>query len=64
MPLPFAPVVILIQASLLVAVQLHTVALVTTTPPVPPLAAKFWLVGLIEKVHGIGVGDGVGVGVT
>ena len=53
MPLPFAPAVIVIQASLLVAVQLQPVPAVTVTVPV--VAAddvRFDEVGEIVNVHG------------
>jgi hypothetical protein len=47
-----APEVIVIQAALLVAFHVQQLCdAVTATLPVPPLAAKFWLVGLIEKVQ-------------
>ena len=40
-PLPLAPEVTVIQASLLVAVQAQPVWAVTVTEPPPPLAVKF-----------------------
>jgi hypothetical protein len=47
-PEPLLPEVIVIQASLLTAVQLHPFKDVTPTLPVPPAAPKDWLVGEIE----------------
>jgi hypothetical protein len=40
LPEPLAPELIVIQESLLDAVQTHPVAVVTLTPPVPPEAVK------------------------
>ncbi len=50
-PLPelLAPELIVIQVSLLSAVHAQPVAVVTLTLPVPPLAVRVWLVGLIEN---------------
>ena len=52
MPLPLAPAVIVIQASLLTAVQLHPAAAVTVTVPVVAADVGFNDVGEIVKVHG------------
>ena len=53
MPLPLAPTVIVIQASLLVAVQLQPVPAVTVTVPVVAVDdVRFEDVGEIVKVHG------------
>jgi hypothetical protein len=49
LPLPLAPPVIVIQATLLVAAQSQPVTVVTLTEPDPPLAVKNWLVGLMEN---------------
>ena len=50
LPEPLAPDVIVIKEGLLfTAVQLQPAAAVTVTLPDPPAAAKFALVGLIEK---------------
>ena len=49
LPEPLAPELIVIQESLLAAVHAHPVVVVTLTLPVPPGAAKLWLVGLIEN---------------
>jgi len=46
-PEPLAPLVIVTQEALLVAVQLHPVAVVTITVPLPPAAGSDWLVGEI-----------------
>ena len=46
-PEPLAPVVIVIQELLLVAVQAHPVAVVTLTAPDPPLAPMLCEVGLM-----------------
>ena len=47
LPAPLAPLLMVIQASLLVAVHAHPVTVVTFTLPVPPLAVKLWVVGLM-----------------
>jgi hypothetical protein len=47
LPLPLAPAVIVIQASLGVAVHAHPATVVTFTLPVPPLAVKLWVVGVM-----------------
>jgi len=47
LPEPLAPELIVIQASLLAAVHEQPVAVVTFTLPVPPLAVKLWVVGLM-----------------
>ena len=47
-PLPLLPEVIVIQLTLLVAVQLHPLDVITLTLPLPPLEAKDLLVELIE----------------
>lgn len=47
LPEPLAPELIVIQASLLVAVHAQPVAVVMLTEPDPLLAVKVWLVGLI-----------------
>ena len=44
---------ILIQDTLLVAVQLQPVGVVTLTVPLPPLDVNDWLVGEIVKVQGM-----------
>jgi hypothetical protein len=49
LPDPLAPEVMVIQESLLRAVQLHPEAAVTETLPTPPLIEKGRLAGLIEK---------------
>jgi len=46
-PEPLAPLVTVTQEALLVAVQLHPVAVVTITVPLPPAAGIDWLVGEI-----------------
>jgi hypothetical protein len=48
LPVPLAPDVIVIQLSLLAAVQGQVEFTVTDTDPVPPVEVKLWLVGLIE----------------
>jgi uncharacterized membrane protein len=50
-PLPLAPAVMVIQASLLVAVQVQPAAAVTLVEPAPPAAAMVWLAGLMENVQ-------------
>lgn len=53
MPLPLAPAVIVIQAALLVALQLQPVPAVTATVPVVAFDdVRFDDVGEIVKVHG------------
>ena len=53
MPLPEAPAVTVIQASLLAAVQLQPVPAVTVTVPVAAAdVARFDEVGAIVNVHG------------
>ena len=53
MPLPLAPALIVIQASLLTAVQLQPVPAVTVTVPVVAAAeVRFDDVGAIVNVHG------------
>jgi hypothetical protein len=47
LPLPLAPEVIVIHVALLVAVHAQPVKAVTFTLPVPPLAMKLWVVGLM-----------------
>jgi len=47
LPVPLAPLLIVIQASLLAAVHAQPVTVVTLIEPGPPLAAKDWLVGLM-----------------
>jgi hypothetical protein len=47
LPLPLAPAVMVIQASLLTAVQTQPAPAVTLTELDPPLAVKVWLVGLM-----------------
>lgn len=47
MPLPLAPLEIVIHELLLVAVHAQPVTVVMLTDPDPPLAAKDWLVGLM-----------------
>ena len=49
LPEPLEPDVIVMNALLLTAVQLHPACVVTVTLPVPPSAPKDLLVGLIEK---------------
>jgi hypothetical protein len=48
LPVPVAPAVMVIQASLLVAVQAQPAAAVTLVEPAPPAAAMVWLAGLME----------------
>ena len=48
LPEPVAPLVTVIQAALLAAVQLHPLATLTLLLPVPPVAVKDWLVGVID----------------
>ena len=53
MPLPFAPAVTVIQASLLTAVQPQPVPAVTVTVPVAAAeVGRFEEAGLIVNVHG------------
>ena len=53
MPLPLAPALIVIQASLLAAVQLHPVPAVTVTVPVVATdVVRFEEVGAIVNVQG------------
>ena len=47
LPVPLAPDVMVKNASVLLAVQLHPAGALTVTLPVPPPAEKFWLAGLI-----------------
>jgi hypothetical protein len=52
LPVPLPPDVIVIQPTLLLAVHAqHVSDAVTATLPVPPLAVKFWPVGLIENTQ-------------
>jgi hypothetical protein len=51
LPLPLAPVVIVIQASLLVAVQAQPLVTITLTEFVPPDEMKFCMVGVSETVQ-------------
>ena len=51
LPVPLAPLVIVIQASLLVAVHAQPVAVVMSTLPLPPPAAKLCAVGLMANEH-------------
>ena len=51
LPLPLAPLEMVIHAALLVAAHAQPVVVVTLMLPVPPEAAKLWLVGLIENVQ-------------
>jgi len=48
-PEPLAPAVMVMNASLLTAVQLQPLPPVTVTLLVPPLAVKVWLAELIEN---------------
>ena len=50
-PEPVAPLVMVIQAAPLPAVQLQPVVVVTAADPVPPAAVTVWLVGEIENEH-------------
>jgi hypothetical protein len=50
-PEPVAPLVMVIQAALLAAVQLQPVVVVTAADPVPPSAVTVWFVGEIESEH-------------
>jgi hypothetical protein len=52
LPVPVAPDVTRSHGTLLLAVHAHALVVVTVTVPVPPVAGTFWLVGLIEYVHG------------
>lgn len=62
-PVPFAPLVIVIQVESLVAVQAHVLAdAVTVTDPVPPLAPKSCPDLSSENEHGGGGGGGGGAG--
>jgi hypothetical protein len=51
LPVPLAPDVIVMNEELLTADRAQPAPVVTVTLPVPPVAAKLALVGLIEKVH-------------
>ena len=51
LPDPVAPLVTVIQETLLPAAQLQPVAAVTVLLPVPPAAGSDWLVGEIDGVH-------------
>ena len=64
MPEPLAPERIVIQLTLLTAVQAHPSGAVTLTVACPPLAGKERPVGKMEKEQLPGVGVGVGVGVA
>ena len=48
LPLPLAPDVIVKKVAVLLAVQLQPGGAVTRKLPTSPVAAKLWLVGLIE----------------
>ena len=48
---PLMPFMIVSQAALLLAVQLHPVPVVTVTDPVPPDAPIDWLPGAMEAVQ-------------
>jgi hypothetical protein len=48
LPLPEAPFVNVIQASLAVAVHAQVAPAVTATVPLPPAASTAWLFGAIE----------------
>jgi hypothetical protein len=64
LPEPLAPERIVIQLTLLTAVQAHPSGAVTLTVACPPLAGKERPVGKMEKEQLPGVGVGVGVGVA
>jgi hypothetical protein len=52
LPDPLAPLVIVIQATLLVAVRAQAESdAVTATLPGPPLAVKFWVAGEIVNAQ-------------
>ena len=51
-PVPVLPAITVIQLTLLVAVQLHPVAAVTSMLAAPPLAGLEALVGATVNVHG------------
>lgn len=48
LPVPELPELIETKAALLLAVQVQVLPVVTLTLPVPPLALKLWLAGVIE----------------
>jgi len=50
-PEPVAPLVTVIQAALLAAVQLQPVVVVTAAEPVPPAAVTVWVVGETENAQ-------------
>jgi hypothetical protein len=50
-PLPEAPDVTVSQGALLLAVQLHPVAVVTLTDPEPAVVGTLWLPDESEKAH-------------
>jgi hypothetical protein len=50
-PEPVAPLVTVIQAAALAAVQLQPLVVVTAVDPVPPAAVTVWLVGESENEH-------------
>jgi hypothetical protein len=52
LPVPDAPLVTVIQVSLLAAVHAHQSAAVTVLLPLPPAAVKDWVVGEIAGEHG------------
>jgi hypothetical protein len=52
LPLPEAPLVTVIHAALLVAVQAQPLVVVTATVELSPAAGEFQLAGAMEKVHG------------
>jgi hypothetical protein len=51
LPLPLAPLVIVIHVPDRVAAQLQPLGAVTVTVPVPPAGLKAWLVGVKVKVQ-------------
>src|SRR5437868_3090893 len=51
LPLPLVAEVMMIQDGTFVTDQLQPAAAVTLMLPVPPFAAKLWLVGLIETLQ-------------
>jgi hypothetical protein len=53
LPLPVAPALMVIQAALLVAVQLHPVPAVTVTVPVPAADVTLADAGEIVGTHGV-----------
>ena len=53
LPLPLAPLVIVIQAAVVVAVQLQPWVVVTWTSTLPPCWSNVCEVGLIEYVHAV-----------